>query len=67
MTEQRDAYETYVTVRDAVLRMKRREGVGSAAPSAYWAEELSNIEYMIEASSVSGLSPSKRRATAMKK
>ena len=50
MMEPRDAYETYRTVRDAVLRMKRHEGVGSAAPSAYWAEELSNIDYMIEAS-----------------
>ncbi|MBI2828463.1 MAG: putative sugar O-methyltransferase [Acidobacteria bacterium] len=50
MTEQRDAYETYLTVRDTVLRMKRHEGVRSAAPSAYWAEELSNIDYMIEAS-----------------
>lgn len=50
MTEQRDAYGTYLTVRDAVLRMKCHEGVGSAEPSAYWAEELSNIDYMIEAS-----------------
>ncbi len=50
MTEQRDAYETYLTVRDAVLRMKHHEGLGSASPSAYWAEELSNIDYMIEAS-----------------
>ena len=50
MTESRDAYETYLTVRDAVLRMKRHEGLGPAGPSAYWAEELSNIDYMIEAS-----------------
>ena len=50
MMEQRDAYETYLTVRDAVLRMKRHEGGMSAAPSVYWAEELSNIDYMIEAS-----------------
>ena len=49
MMEQRDAYETYLTVRDAVLRMKRHEGGMSAAPSVYWAEELSNIDYMIEA------------------
>lgn len=50
MTEQRDAYETYLTVRDAVLRMKHHDRIGSASPSAYWTGELSNIDYMIEAS-----------------
>ena len=50
MTEPRDPYETYLKVRDAVLRMKRREGSGSAAPSAYWTEEISNIDYLIDAS-----------------
>jgi hypothetical protein len=50
MTEPRDAYETYLTVRDAVLRMKRHDPVGSAAPSAYWTEDLSNVDYMLEAS-----------------
>ena len=50
MTAQPDAYQTYLTVRDAVRRMTGHGELGSARPSAYWAEELSNIDYMIEAS-----------------
>lgn len=47
--EQR-AFAVYGGVRDAVVRMKTA-GIGrAAAPSDYWAEELSNIDYMIEAS-----------------
>lgn len=46
------AFEHYLRVRDEVQRM---EGVpsaaaGAAAPSRYWAEELSNVDYMAEAS-----------------
>jgi hypothetical protein len=36
----------YERARAAVLRMK---AAGMAPPSAYWADELSNIDYMIEA------------------
>ena len=44
-------FRSYVRVRDAVLRMKRASAPGAAAsPSAYWAEELDNIDYMIDAS-----------------
>ena len=46
-------YRNYQRVRDRVLEMKtpgeRREGV-PAEPSAYWTEELSNFEYMFDAS-----------------
>jgi glycosyltransferase involved in cell wall biosynthesis len=46
-----DAYERYRDVRDAVLRVKARAaGSDAGAPSDYWAEELANIDYMIEAS-----------------
>jgi glycosyltransferase involved in cell wall biosynthesis len=47
------AYEAYLGVRDAVLRMKAVTGSACAErdqPSHYWAEELENFHYMIEAS-----------------
>lgn len=40
-------FQSYLRAREAVLRMKR---AGDASPSAYWAEELENIDYMIDAS-----------------
>jgi glycosyltransferase involved in cell wall biosynthesis len=43
------AWRAYERARDAVLRMKGGSAPG-AEPSAYWAEELGNIDYMIEAS-----------------
>jgi glycosyltransferase involved in cell wall biosynthesis len=42
-------FRAYERARDAVLRIKGQSAPG-AAPSAYWAEELENIDYMIEAS-----------------
>jgi hypothetical protein len=48
-----DAYETYRRVREVVLKLKQREAQAqpdTADPSLYWAEELSNIDYMLEAS-----------------
>ena len=50
MTPDARAYQNYLGVRDAVLRMKQAGATGTAAPSEYWDEELSNIDYMIEAS-----------------
>ena len=45
------AYATYCRVRDEVLRMKdRREGPGESGPSRYWAQELDQIDYLIDAS-----------------
>jgi glycosyltransferase involved in cell wall biosynthesis len=50
------AYDNYLRVRDEVLRMQaairagRESAAGEAAPSRYWTEELTNIDYMIEAS-----------------
>jgi glycosyltransferase involved in cell wall biosynthesis len=44
-------FRAYVRARDAVLRMKGASVSGGAAsPSAYWTEELDNIDYMIDAS-----------------
>lgn len=48
-----DAYRNYLWARESVMRMKdaepdHREGI--AAPSAYWWEELSNFEYLLDAS-----------------
>jgi hypothetical protein len=44
-------YQAYLRARDAVLRMKAAGGAGAAAsPSVYWAEELENIDYLIDAS-----------------
>lgn len=50
-----DAYRNYLAVRDHVLAMLEarveEEAVSAAAtPSAYWREELQNIEYLLDAS-----------------
>jgi glycosyltransferase involved in cell wall biosynthesis len=42
-------YQAYLRVRDAVLAMKQT-AAGAGAASAYWTEELENIDYMIDAS-----------------
>jgi glycosyltransferase involved in cell wall biosynthesis len=42
-------FQSYLRARDAVLRMKGG-GTSTASPSAYWSEELDNIDYMIDAS-----------------
>jgi hypothetical protein len=51
-TPEQTAYENYLRVRDEVARMKaaveRTRGAG--APSEYWSEELSAIDYISEAS-----------------
>jgi len=45
------AYATYCRVRDEVLRMKDRcESPGGSGPSRYWAQELDQIDYLIDAS-----------------
>jgi hypothetical protein len=44
------AYAAYERARAAVLTMKLREGELTGAPSAYWREELENIEYLLDAS-----------------
>jgi hypothetical protein len=45
------AYSNYLRVRDEVARLKRASvQEGDAAPSRYWAEELSNIDYLTDAS-----------------
>ncbi len=45
------AYATYLRVRDEVERMTYgRSKAGDAAPSRYWTDELSAIDYMAEAS-----------------
>src|SRR4029079_5641463 len=44
-------FQAYLRARDAVLRMKGGGALAStASPSAYWSEELDNIDYMIDAS-----------------
>src|SRR5262245_16659956 len=46
-------YRRYLEVRDKVVRIKEREAAlrnGSAAPSRYWAEELEQFDYMLDAS-----------------
>ena len=43
-------FQAYLRARSAVLKMKQADPALPAAPSAYWAEELENIDYMIEAS-----------------
>jgi glycosyltransferase involved in cell wall biosynthesis len=50
-------YQAYLRAREAVLRIKAGErapadadAAGAARPSAYWTEELENIDYLIEAS-----------------
>jgi glycosyl transferase family 2 len=42
-------FQSYLRARDAVLRMKGVTAGGAASPSAYWEEELENIDYMIDA------------------
>jgi hypothetical protein len=47
------AYRHYERARDAVLRLKTLEAArreSTHEPSAYWQEELSNFEYMLDAS-----------------
>lgn len=47
------AYQNYLQVRDHVATMKDsadKTEAGTGAPSAYWSEELENIEYLLDAS-----------------
>jgi len=46
------AFRVYERVRDAVIEITGAPpaAAGSLRPSAYWSEELENIDYMIEAS-----------------
>ncbi len=44
------AYRNYEYVRDRVLEMRIQADVPEWRPSAYWREELSNFEYMFDAS-----------------
>ena len=44
----RDGFAAYERAHDAVRRMRRSQASGEA-PSAYWTEELANIDYMLEA------------------
>lgn len=46
------AYATYLRVRDEVARLKKATSAeaDAALPSRYWAEELSNIDYLADAS-----------------
>jgi hypothetical protein len=49
----RDAFKEYKRVRDAVVRIRAAEQAqagDASTPSAYWFEELGNIDYLIEAS-----------------
>ena len=54
--EARRAFEVYTGVRDTVLEIlaagRRTPSAGPATPSAYWTEELGNIDYMIDATPV---------------
>ena len=43
------AFAAYLRARDAVVRMKAATGSGSATASAYWVDELENIDYMMDA------------------
>lgn len=46
-------FRAYERARDAVLRIKGGlpdAGAGAGVPSAYWAEELENIDYLVDAS-----------------
>ena len=48
-----DAFAIYQDVRDAVARIRAEDHAPAgtvASPSAYWSEELGNIDYMAEAS-----------------
>ena len=43
-------FQAYLRARDAVLAMKRVSAPDAVAdPSAYWAEELENVDYMTDA------------------
>jgi hypothetical protein len=45
------AYQNYLQVRSHVFRMRERlEARGDYQPSAYWREELSRLEYVLDAS-----------------
>lgn len=47
------AFAIYREVREAVARIRREDDAeGSTAPSAYWREELANIDYMADASPI---------------
>ena len=50
------ALDTYAEVRAAVAAVidadRRADAAGTATPSAYWAEELGNIDYMMDATPV---------------
>ena len=48
-TVEQHAWEAYGRVREAVLRMKGAAADDVTAPSAYWNEELANIDYMVDA------------------
>ena len=54
--EARRAFEVYAGVRDAVLEIiatdRRTGSAGPATPSAYWTEELGNIDYMTDATPI---------------
>ena len=54
--EARRAFAVYAGVRDTVREVieadRRAAQAGPAAPSAYWTEELGNIDYMIDATPV---------------
>jgi putative sugar O-methyltransferase len=43
-------YANYLRAREAVLRMKGATATGTQEPSAYWTDELENIDYLVEAS-----------------
>ena len=43
-------YSAYLRARDAVIAMKQAAASDAARPSAYWAEELENIDYLADAS-----------------
>ncbi len=47
------AFAIYREVRDAIARIRHEDAAdGSASPSAYWSEELANIDYMADASPI---------------
>ena len=43
-------YSAYLRARDAVVAMKHAAPSDAARPSAYWSEELENIDYLADAS-----------------
>jgi len=54
--EARQAFGVYAEVRDAVLAViaadRQAGSEGTSAPSAYWTEELGNIDYMTDATPI---------------